>query len=396
VSVPVSSWLLVSTGYAWNPSSNSVVGTTLKTLVKVNALDSGAVAAVWNHVFVTAPLTPGVCALSFQGNSVTITAPLYVIGNLCLGSNGSGASVIETTQPVDVEVGGKLVLLGGSHVGQDSTHPITSGVVVGGCTTVSVNATTSDCNPTGFSYWVNKSETFVDNDAPGLTADDIATKYAEADPGPTHPCASGSTLSQTAFDNNGVQDTSAATFELTPSTSYTCVSSSGSSVGQISWNATSKQLTVQGTLFFDGNVTISQSGTYTGTASLYAAGTITFNGNNTQLCATSPCDTSVNAWQGSSSNKSMLTLVALKSNTTGITFTNNAQTFQGSLWTQPSSTVHFVKNGVTIEGPISVGSFDSTFNNASLKPLPVIKNMPTGAPLPPNSSASLGYPVYTG
>jgi hypothetical protein len=65
------------------------------------------------------------------------------------------------------------------------------------------------------------------------------------------------------------------------------------------------------------------------------------------------------------------------------------QTFQGSLWTQPSASMTFVKNGVTIEGPMSIGSFDSSFNNAVLIPLPVIKNMPVGAPVPSNTSASI-------
>jgi hypothetical protein len=54
-----------------------------------------------------------------------------------------------------------------------------------------------------------------------------------------------------------------------------------------------------------------------------------------------------------------------------------------------------VKNGVTVEGPISIGSFDATFNNATFKPLPVIKNMPVGAPIPPNTGASIGSMTIT-
>jgi hypothetical protein len=92
----------------------------------------------------------------------------------------------------------------------------------------------------------------------------------------------------------------------------------------------------------------------------------------------------------------MLTLVALKSNSaTAITFQNNSQTFQGSLWCQPSSSMTFVKNGVTVEGPIAIGKFDATFNNATFKPLPIIKNMPVGAPIPPNSGATVGTMTIT-
>jgi hypothetical protein len=87
----------------------------------------------------------------------------------------------------------------------------------------------------------------------------------------------------------------------------------------------------------------------------------------------------------------MLTLASLIQNATpAIQFTDNSQIFQGSLWCQPSSSLNFVKNGVSIQGPISIGKFDASFNNAVFKPLPVIKNMPVGAPVPPNTSASIG------
>ena len=77
------------------------------------------------------------------------------------------------------------------------------------------------------------------------------TNFQTFDPGPKHACATGGTLATTVFDNS-VQtdltkepDASGASFELTPSSSdYTCVSQSGSSVGQLSWNHTTGVLTV--------------------------------------------------------------------------------------------------------------------------------------------------------
>jgi Tfp pilus assembly protein PilX len=405
VSVPASTWLLIAKGYA--PNNAGPVDTSTKmALVKISALNGGAVAAVWNHVFITAPLVPNQCALSFSGNSVQITVPLYVIGNMCLGSGGSGATVYESTQPVDVQVGGKLVLAGGSKIGADSAHPITSGVVVGGCTTVSVSSTTSACDPSSFSYWVGKPDVWVANDAPAESAADIANDYAGFDPGPKHACQTGTTpspLASSVFDNDTTQNASASSFELTPNSSYACISTSGVSKGYLIWNngassitvsgitVPSKTLAINGSIFFDGNMTISQSATYKGTAAIETAGSITFNGNSTQVCATSPCNTSAGSWQGSSTNTSMMTLTSLVSSGNGIQFTNNSQTFQGSLFTQPGASMTFVKNGVTIEGPMSIGSFDATFNNATLIPLPVIKNMPVGAPIPPNTSASIGW-----
>jgi Tfp pilus assembly protein PilX len=395
ISVAASTWLIIASGYARNPQGASVIKTTTAT-VTISPLNAGAVAAVWNHMFLTSPLTPNVCSVDFGGNNMTITDPIYVIGNMCV--SGQNTTVQETSgQPIDLMVGGKLVMNGsGVKVGTDSTHPITSGVVVGGCTTVGVTMATTACDSGGYSYWVGSKDTFIPQQAPEMQAADILTDYNNSDPGPKHACAAGG-LASTNFDGDAIQNGTNASFELLPGSSYTCVSSTvgGAATGQLSWNNSTKLLTINGNVFLDGNLTISQSGTYTGTGVVEAAGTITFNGNGTVFCATSPCNTAVNAWQGTSGSNSMLTLVALKSSTTSVVFTDNAQTFQGSIWCQPSSSMTFVKNGVTVEGPISIGKFDATFNNAVFKPLPVIKNMPVGAPIPPNTGASIGSMTIT-
>jgi len=389
--LPASTWLLVSTGFARNPDGATTAKTTTARIT-VSSYDSGAVAAVWNHIFMTKPLVPNVCQASFGGNNTMITSPLYVVGNLCL--TGQNVSVQSTagSQPIDLMVGGKLSLSGsGSKVGTDSTHPIYSGVVQGGCTAGDVTTATTACNSGSYNYWVGITDTWVDAQAPAVLSGDIAADYAGFDPGPKHPCANASRT----FDTDGVQNNSNASFELVPNSSYTCVSVNGSSVGQLSWNNTTKQLTINGSVFIDGPLTVGQSATYTGTGVIEAAGTITFNGNATQLCATAttPCD--FTNWQGASSNHSMLTLVSLYKNATSVTFTDNSQTFQGSLWTDPTGTMSFVKNGVTIEGPISIGGFDATFNNAVFKPLPLITNMPPGAPLPPNTGVTIGSLTIT-
>ncbi len=411
VAVPASTWLLVSIGYARNPSGVIEAKSTTAT-VKISPLDNGAVASVWNHMFITSPLVANQCSVDFGGNNMTIVDPLYVIGNLCLSGSGTAIYEVAGGQPVDLQVGGKL-FLATNKVGVDSTHPITSGVVQGGCTTVSVASATSPCDNGSFNYWVTTKDTFVPADAPEMAPGDAALDYANFDPGPKHTCQTGVTspgppLADTVLDNaiagSGEPDksgssTAGGTFELAPNFSYSCISKNGASVGELTWNNSTstvngvpgKTLKITGSIFFDSNLTVSQTASYTGAAIVEVAGTITFNGNGTALCATKPCDvTSTNVWQGSSSNKSMLTLASLASSSAAITFTNNAQTFQGSLWCQPSSTMTFVKNGVTVQGPISIGKFDASFNNAVFKPLPVIKNMPVGAPVPPNTSASIG------
>jgi len=388
--VPASTWLIVSTAYAWNPSTASVTARTSLALVPV-VVSPGAVAAVWNHLFLTAPLVSGVCQTNYSGNNLVIDVPLYVIGNLCL--SGSNDIIKEVGQPVDLQVGGKLVLNGpNTQVGTDSTHPITSGVVVGGCTTVSVTSATTACAPASYRYYVGQSETFNSVAAPVENATDINNDYATFDPGPMHPCKAGTSpagLAASTFDTDTTYNASAATFNLTPSFSYDCQSQSGTSVGRLKWDNTTKVLTISGSIFIDGAMQLTQSATYTGTAVIETAGAVTFVGNNTTLCATSPCNTALNAWQGNSGNNSMLTIATLKSNATSFTLQDNNQTFQGSLWTQPSASVSIPGNNATIEGPMSVGTMNNA-NNVNLKPLPVITNMPVGAPLPPNTGAQPG------
>jgi hypothetical protein len=337
----------------------------------------------------------------------------------------------ETTPPIDLMVGGKLVLSGsGSSVGDYSTSPvtpITSGVVVGGCTTGSVTSAASPCSNGSYRYSVKTTDTYVSNDSPSASPTDQANDYSQFDPGPMHTCQAGTTpapLADSAFDssiaaNEGSTNpltppddsgsgTNGTAFELTPSFSYACISKNGVSAGYLIWNNNSSgSITVSGitvpaktlaiggnyqgsgtgAIFFDSNLTISQSALYQGTATIEVAGTVTFNGNGTYLCAVSGCNFS--NWQGTSGNNSMLTIVTLASNTTSITFTNNSQTYQGSFWTQPTSSMTFVKNGVKVEGPLAIGGFDATFNNATFEPLPAIKNMPVGAPVPPNIAATI-------
>jgi hypothetical protein len=388
VTVPASTWLMNATGYARN-AGGLVDGKSTSAQVTISPLSAGFVASVWNHMFVTSPLVPGVCALDFSGNNITANVPVYVIGNLCLG----GSTINESGgNKVDVMVGGYLYINGGNVGG---TAPITSGVAAGGCTSSKTGATTSPCTNGTWNFHVQAVDDFIARDAPEQSATDIAKDYATFDPGPKHACAAGGTLAATVFESTGntVYDNSAGTFNLTPNSNYTCVSSNGAPNGELSWNNSTKVLTVTGSVFIDGSLTVTQSLTYTSVGILEFAGTMQVTGNGTTICAVSTC--SFTNWQGSSGNNQMLTFASLLSSANAVTFVNNNQIFQGSLWTQPSSKVAFNFNGDSIQGPISIGSIDSTKNNASFQPLPVIKNMPTGAPVPPNTSASVGPLITT-
>ena len=390
-----STWILVATGYTLN-ASGQLDAKTLRGTVYIGPGGAGAVASVWNHIFMTAPLVPNVCQANFAGNNMILDTPLYVIGNMCLSGQNTVMKEKTGGQSIDLQVGGKLSLSGsGTSVGDWTTTPvtpITSGAVVGGCTNGDVTTATTTCNSTNYHYSVKNTGVFIPQSDPERSDTQVASDYTTFDPGPKHACANG-TMS-TAFDSspNGASepDGNSATFELAPASSdYTCVSQSGASTGQLSWNHTTGVLTINGSIFFDGNLTISSNITYAGTAVIEVAGTISFLGNNMTVCAQNTNCVFTN-WQGSSGHNDMLMLASVKKNVSpAISFSANAQTFQGSLFTQPSSSITFVKNGDQTQGPMAVGSFDATFNNATIQPLPVIKNMPVGAPVPPNVSASV-------
>jgi hypothetical protein len=95
-------------------------------------------------------------------------------------------------------------------------------------------------------------------------------------------------------------------FNLTPfNQSHTCRVTAGSKLlGELSWNAATKVLTVDGTIFIDGSATIDKTGDsgtpafrYAGEGTIYLSGT--FAMKNAIMCAVagpSDCNTSLGAW----------------------------------------------------------------------------------------------------
>jgi hypothetical protein len=86
----------------------------------------------------------------------------------------------------------------------------------------------------------------------------------------------------------------------------------------------------------------------------------------------------------------MLTLATvLKNSTTAIEFSGQSETFMGSMWTQTTSNIDYSGNQFVIMGPLSTGGMTIAKNGFTFKPLPVITNMPLGAPVPPNVSVTI-------
>jgi hypothetical protein len=187
-----------------------------------------------------------------------------------------------------------------------------------------------------------------------------------------------------------MNDSVLTTQNLTPTTSYTCITPSG----QLSYNATTRVLTIVGTVFIDGNVTFNTSGnrpiTYTGTGSggactnvgdcqavLFASGDISVNSE--KLCAVlNTAGTDCN-WGNWDPNKKILILASNGPN--GVTVGPSQTSFQGGLYA--TNTVSTGQSAVT-EGPLVSGTktvvlgqqFGGTFPLITILPFSI--NQPPG------------------
>jgi hypothetical protein len=147
--------------------------------------------------------------------------------------------------------------------------------------------------------------------------------------------------------------------------------------GEISWNATTKTLTVTGTIFIDGSAKISNASlnTYNGQATLYLSGTFYANGSLCAAVSGSACN-----FAGWKPDSEMLMIVANGNGgqvTPGdsIQIANNFS-YQGGLYA--TNAVEF-GNNVNVDGPI-VGSQILLSNNLTTNAFPFLTTVPVGMP----------------
>jgi hypothetical protein len=145
--------------------------------------------------------------------------------------------------------------------------------------------------------------------------------------------------------------------------------------GELSWNATSKTLTLKGTIFIDGSAKVSQNANYNGQATLYLSGTMLFVGS---LCGTPTGSSCV--FSNWNPNTEMLTIVANGTggqvNTGDSILLNNNQYFQGGLF--GTGNVEYSQNASS-DGPI-MGSQIILANNVTSNSFPNITTVPVGMP----------------
>jgi hypothetical protein len=151
--------------------------------------------------------------------------------------------------------------------------------------------------------------------------------------------------------------------------------------GELSWNATTKSLTVKGTIFIDGSAKISNGAvnTYNGQAALYLSGTFRATGTLCGSVSGSAC--AFSTWNPDSE---MLTIVAngnggAQVNPGDSILVDNNFSYQGGFY--GTNAVEF-GNNVSVDGPI-VGSQIILSNNLTTNAFPTISVVPAGMPSNP-------------
>ncbi len=187
---------------------------------------------------------------------------------------------------------------------------------------------------------------------------DLAYWWANAKPGPKYPCTTVSGTPPT-FDNDaGTTQTwnksVSGNGEITPeNTSYTCqVWENGQLAGELSWDRTTRVLTINGTVFVDGNFRFDDDATvvhYQGRGIIYASGDLEFD---ERVCAggsgSSSCWDDMSNWDPTTNMLVLLGGGDLEYDQ-GATTPTQPGAFQGIVYAVDDCTIH---ESFRLSGPV--------------------------------------------
>jgi Tfp pilus assembly protein PilX len=299
-------WTVTAIGKVTNAATGKVVATvTVSQKAKITQASAGGdQTTVWNFIY--ADSNTGCTTIS---SFALVNLPVFTNGDLCLSDYAAVGrnSAFSTAYPTipQVQVGGKITI-GGTHANVGSSGSPINIVQTGqGC-----NYSAALHNPCKAADRVYASA--YQSTKPTITKPviNLPLWYGDAQPGPQHPCTSGTFPPGFESAGNTLQDASVGNVSLTPATAYDCkvTDSNGTLLGEIGWTPPPDQnhlgtLTVSGTIYIDGNLVWDQDANYVGRATLYMGGTVSFTGS---LCAGNPSDCG-SSWD---TNQDLIVLVA--------------------------------------------------------------------------------------
>ena len=386
-------WSITSVGSVPNPTRTGFLTRTLTAQVEVvPTLSQPLNTQAWNYIYARA--TGSTCDMTV-GQTVSISSPLYVNGNLCLQNQ---AKVIKGP----LVVGGSLTQTNNNTVGTGST-PLNSVIVGGSC---SKGSTTQ--NPCLGTPPANIFTSTFTNTMPSIPAPTVQWDgwYMAANPGPYYPCTTssgtppvfdtgqGSLPGSPTYRNNSLN--TGTPFNLTPSSSYSCATAAG----ELSWNATTHVLTISGTVFIDGSAKIenNQINSYSGFGTIYLSGTLQVK--NSSMCAVKSADGSTCTASGWVSNSAMLVFVVNGNGGMGgaaaqVGSTNGVELvsayFQGAIYATSAIDIATTSQA---DGPLDGSTVKLGQSTQSSWPFFTI--VPAGLPGNPVAYAEPQRPTYSG
>jgi hypothetical protein len=338
-------WIVRATGSVPNPTGPNAAPVTRTLTVKVpmtiptsspggnGVLDwvySGQSATFTQSVQVSSPLYVN-GDMTFQ-NTASVHAPLYVTGNVEFDNNG-GIDGTKCPRPVPsghpgcLYIGRNLTFNNQNNsAGSSTPGSELPGVHILGSCTYRTTVQSPQCGPDWSAVKVfgtpTPDHTFQPPPFPPMTTSNTPTQcmdtthyscldfdqwYQAASPGPYDPCPG---LNASVFDNDSTRNDSIdslpgpTSFNLTPSTPYTCETLSG----KLDWNPTGGtnhdgQLTIKGTVYIDGSAYIGPQSnkvySYTGVGAIWLSGSFAMSGDMMCAALTSNgkhCDTNTANW----------------------------------------------------------------------------------------------------
>ena len=397
-------WSLTSFGKIKNPTGPAAKDVERKLTAKVPVTPTTTQPLnnpSWNYIMST-QVTGGECDMTIR-NSVEVKTNLYVFGNLCLENT---AKILKgETNPTTLVVKGKVTQKMSNNTIGTSTDKISEVNIGNGCKwntspfyTPCIQGDSTRIYATTFS---TTPATLI-----GPSANWNAW-YLNAAPGPHFPCTT-KTGSPPVFDSPVApttasdaekltyKDNNQAVFNLIGTSSYSCKVAGG---GQLSWDAASKTLTVDGTIFIDGDVKVeSPSGTWTvqynGQATMYISGSLLLK--NVKLCGgVSSGECAFATWDP---NTEMLVFSANGTNRqtdvpTGVSAELKGAHFQGAVYATEKLQLDTTSK---IDGPM-VGKEVVLGQTVTTNDFPNITTVPAGMPGNPTVYAQPNSPeLYSG
>lgn len=328
----------------------------------------------WKYVYSKASDgDPNTCDQTIYNNPGIISS-FYVNGDLCLDNSSN----VYGPQPGEPEV--NVIVKGRAYLNHPATslgtnaRPLSRVEVGLGCK-YRTNPINNPCT-TVDRVWPTSLPVTTNIVAPEPDHDEW---FVNASPGPHWPCLTGST--PFAFNDPGeatpVRDRGVGTVDLTPAGSYSCTTT----MGELSWDAATKKLTVWGTVYIDGNVEFWSDGVidYEGFGAIYLSGSLRLR--QTIVCGErlenlTGCDPTSN-WN---SEEEMLLFVAGGTGApamtdAGMTFEQSSG-WQGSLYSAGNMTF---ENNTFVQGPM-IADRQIIQNGMFFNYIPDLVKVPFGAP----------------